>query len=1105
MILSCVFCHCDEGVAYSAEVTMGGRAASLLEQGRYSELLAGLAGSPDTPDTRAEARVWKVRCRTEQGYVRAAADLARGAPAEVCSAGDAGVSLRLWRGFVTLYDSGGPLFSDVIAEFSALCAGLGSAAGSSAAVRALAADLRARAEAIRFTLNGQGPEGRGPIVTALAAAAEGYRAAGFPREATAALRRAASFAVDGLSAERARARILLARARDEAAQAGLVLAQASAELSLAELALRALLDGSSDRDQTEVLTSFDALADVFRQAGHAFGDAQVKWCAGRWLLAYGVPEGLQLGYDAIGAFAAADIPSSEQRVWSALSAWHMAHGDLAQAAEARKNESRLVSAMGYHLAAEVRVLDEANQAFRSGHVAQARSMLAQRSRTSSGMQAANRLMLVTSANAIGLRAEARRLAEELIDDLTSGGSSVILGEALTVLSTLVMGTDGDRAAGLLRQAAEVAHAAESPTEEAKYRAQLAWATVVRRLAEHKTPLISDDARAEFERAEQLLATQRDLEARSQLVRLCQSRAQAAFFGSDWQACGHWLAKAENIARALNLQPDLAFLLCYQGLALIRVARSTGAAAYDQAAARFDESRAIFAQIDLPAFIWQVTFYRALCDLEAVRWPDPDAGRPAERLRQASVLMEEASGLIDSLRESSERGDADRQQHAWMAFSVDKQTFYGQGFRLAWDARGDAVAGWQWLERMKGRALLDALADQQSTTVLPAPAPVPATQSTAAAESGHREAEDAAPLRRAARQSEPPGFAEIRTLLAAEESSPDGRRVVLAEYLCTPDRTLLFGARSDWAAPRVEPVALDHAALRQFAAGTFHAQRGVRMMMEDLADGGIPAWHRFASLLDPIASWSDPDDLVYLIPYGILHDLPLHTLPVGGVPLIERNPVCYAPAVAVLRHTLTSGETSASLAETTGGAAVFGDSRGDLPYARTEAAAIAAMFGVTPQTGDAVTKERVLHALDTAGIVHLAGHGHLSTADGFASYLDLAGTGVLRAADLLGRRSRASLAVLSGCETGVSEQRPGDEIVGFVRALLLSGVHSVLASQWRVTDASTQELLSDFHRAARTPGTSRAEALRQAVRAIRADPRYGHPYHWGGFALVGSWR
>jgi CHAT domain-containing protein len=57
----------------------------------------------------------------------------------------------------------------------------------------------------------------------------------------------------------------------------------------------------------------------------------------------------------------------------------------------------------------------------------------------------------------------------------------------------------------------------------------------------------------------------------------------------------------------------------------------------------------------------------------------------------------------------------------------------------------------------------------------------------------------------------------------------------------------------------------------------------------------------------------------------------------------------------------------------------------------------------------------------------------------------------------------------------------------------------------VADASTQDLLSDFHRAARIPGTSRAEALRQAVRVVRADPRYGHLYHWGGFTLDGSWR
>ncbi len=67
--------------------------------------------------------------------------------------------------------------------------------------------------------------------------------------------------------------------------------------------------------------------------------------------------------------------------------------------------------MGFALAAEVRVLDEANQAFRSGDVARARSLLLRRSRSAAGMLAANRLMLVTSAHAVGMRDQARKLAD----------------------------------------------------------------------------------------------------------------------------------------------------------------------------------------------------------------------------------------------------------------------------------------------------------------------------------------------------------------------------------------------------------------------------------------------------------------------------------------------------------------------------------------------------------------------------------------------------------------------------------------------------------------------------------------------------------------------
>ena len=1060
---------------------LGGDPAVLLEQGRYGELLTVLDRSPGS----AEALVWAVRCRVEQGYIRAAGDLVRKTPPPARAACGATIALRLWRGFLALYESGDRPFAEIVAEFRSQCEEL--AVGASAPVIALAADLRCRAEIMRFVLSGMGPRHRGALVSSLAATADGYRAAGLLREAAGALRRAASFASDGLAAQRAEGRELLAQASAEAAASGFLIARANADLALAELDFRALLDGAGELDQREAVGKFDAAAEVFRTGGHAFGDALVMWSAARWLLAYGQSSGLDLARAAAGEFAAADIPSSELQVWQALQAWYTAHGDPGQSRQARSHAARLVPGMGFALAAEVRVLDEANQAFRSGNVARARSLLARRSRTAPGLQAASRLMLATSVNAVGLRAEALELLEGVVRDLTAAGASLLLGEALALLATMLSGADNDRATALLRQAADVAHAAESPAEEAKYRAQLGWLIVTRRMAARLAPFLDQEAAAEFGRAESLLVGQRTLEAGGELVKLYQYRGQAAFLGADWDQCGTWLTKAEKTARAFGFLPELAFILSYQGMALIQVGRSAGPTTYDHAARILGESQRLFRQIELPAFVWQSGFYRALCDIEAARWPQEAAQRDV-RLHRAGRLMEEASRAIDRLRESSERGEAERQQQVWMAFSVDKQVFYGQGFQLSWDARADPGAAWQWLERMKGRALLDGL----STVVSP---------DAGSAGAGGRARIPARRKKAAARRSEPPGYTEIRALLAAEETAL-GRRVVIAEYFCAPERTVLFGARADWPEPRAEPVPLDYAALRRFTAATFRTPGGVRMMMQDRGDGGIGEWHGFAPMLAPLAAWTAPDDVIYLVPFGLLHDLPLHTLPLGGVPLLERNPVCYAPAAAVLRHTLRGGGPAAAPC---GSTAVFGDARGDLPHAREEASAVARMLGTTAALGGDVTRERMLRALRTADAVHVAGHGHLSTADGFASGIDLAGGDTLLAGDLLGRRCSARLAVLSGCDTGVSEQRPGDEAVGFIRALLLSGVRSILASQWQVSDASTRDLLRSFHEAARDPAVPLAEALRQAARGVRADPRYAHPYHWGSFTLVGSWR
>jgi len=107
---------------------------------------------------------------------------------------------------------------------------------------------------------------------------------------------------------------------------------------------------------------------------------------------------------------------------------------------------------------------------------------------------------------------------------------------------------------------------------------------------------------------------------------------------------------------------------------------------------------------------------------------------------------------------------------------------------------------------------------------------------------------------------------------------------------------------------------------------------------------------------------------------------------------------------------------------------------------------------------------------------------------------------------------------------------GDELVGLTRAFIYAGTPSVVASLWKVDDASTAQLMSGFYRNLKTK--SKIEALRQAQldmirgkgnspllaqRGVGGIGKLGqspvarsshmisnsHPYFWAPFILVGD--
>jgi CHAT domain-containing protein len=106
-------------------------------------------------------------------------------------------------------------------------------------------------------------------------------------------------------------------------------------------------------------------------------------------------------------------------------------------------------------------------------------------------------------------------------------------------------------------------------------------------------------------------------------------------------------------------------------------------------------------------------------------------------------------------------------------------------------------------------------------------------------------------------------------------------------------------------------------------------------------------------------------------------------------------------------------------------------------------------------------------------------------------------GWLRAVDFPGLPLRGSLVVLSGCRTGVTTTGGGDEVQGLVRGVYAAGAAELLASLWRVDDATTAELFRRFHRARRR-GATTPEALARAQRSMARDG--AHPFYWAGFGV-----
>jgi CHAT domain-containing protein len=242
------------------------------------------------------------------------------------------------------------------------------------------------------------------------------------------------------------------------------------------------------------------------------------------------------------------------------------------------------------------------------------------------------------------------------------------------------------------------------------------------------------------------------------------------------------------------------------------------------------------------------------------------------------------------------------------------------------------------------------------------------------------------------------------------------------------------------------------------------------------------------LLQPLRVSSDAE--LVIVPLAGLQGVPWAALH-GG-------PVCLAPSATFWARSAQAAQARPH-GGTDGGVVVVAGP--DLPGAAAEVQAVA---GIHPSairiTPPASTADTVTAALADAHLVHLACHGRLRADNPMFSSL-LLSDGPLTVQELYARGVAPHRLVLASCESGTQVSYAGDEVLGFVSALLARGTAGILASTAMVPDVEAVDLMTAVHLAL-ARGATLARALHEARKSQDTD----HPrsyVNWCTFNAHGA--
>ena len=247
-----------------------------------------------------------------------------------------------------------------------------------------------------------------------------------------------------------------------------------------------------------------------------------------------------------------------------------------------------------------------------------------------------------------------------------------------------------------------------------------------------------------------------------------------------------------------------------------------------------------------------------------------------------------------------------------------------------------------------------------------------------------------------------------------------------------------------------------------------------------------------------------DTLVFILD-GVMRGIPVAALHDGEQYLVEKYAIALTPGLQLLASQSLATEELKTIA---GGITESRQGFSSLPNVKTEVDEISQLVTSEVLLDQEFTRDRLQQQIASLPypVVHLATHGQFSSRAEDTFLLTWNDRINVKNLDRLlqnrfTQNTPIELLILSACQTAAGDDRAA---LGLAGVAIRSGARSTVATLWSIQDDSTAKLIAQFYRELKTPGASKAEALRKAQLSLLQSEEYQHPFYWSAFILLGNW-